>query len=248
MLKSFYVKDDAVEVGVDEAGRGSFWGPLMAGAVIWPYEDDWTEEHREIVPLIKDSKKIKPSKRDMIYEHICNLAVDIGLGTVMANEIDMKGIGWANKEGFIRALNCLEVNPNRILLDGILEIEYGGSGGDGDGDKNTEIITIIEGDAQYISIAAASIVAKVEHDRWITEYCKSNPEIAKTYDLLNCKGYGTSRHRDGIYQFGLSEHHRRKFIHNKEDRMYTTDSFNTQSVAPDITPVITTAITDKCLF
>lgn len=222
MLKSFYVKDDAVEVGVDEAGRGSFWGPLMAGAVIWPYEDDWTDEHREIVPLIKDSKKIKPSKRDMIYEHICNLAVDIGLGTVMANEIDMRGIGWANKEGFIRALNCLEVEPNRILLDGILEIEYG--------DKDTtEIITIVEGDAEYISIAAASIVAKVEHDRWVTEYCRSNPEIAKTYDLLNCKGYGTAKHRDGIYQFGITEHHRRKFIHNKEERMYTTDSCITES-------------------
>ena len=222
MLKSFYVKDDAVEVGVDEAGRGPFWGPLMAGAVIWPYEDDWTDDHREIVPLIKDSKKIKPSKRDMIYEHICNLAVDVGLGTVMANEIDMRGIGWANKEGFIRALNCLEVTPNRILLDGILEIEYG--------DKDeTEIVTIVEGDAEYISIAAASIVAKVEHDRWVTEYCRSNPEIAKTYDLLNCKGYGTAKHREGIYQFGITEHHRRKFIHNKEERMYTNDSCITDS-------------------
>jgi ribonuclease HII len=233
MLKAFYEKDDAVEAGVDEAGRGSFWGPLMAGAVIWPYEDDWTDQHREIVPLIKDSKKIRPSKRDMIYEHICNLAVDVGLGTVMANEIDMKGIGWANKEGFIRALNCLEVSPNRILLDGILEIEYG--------DKDdTEIITIVDGDAEYVSIAAASIVAKVEHDRWVTEYCKSNPEISKTYDLMNCKGYGTARHRDGIYQFGLTEHHRRKFIHNKEDRMYTTDSFNTETE--------TNTTTDDCLF
>ena len=240
MLKSFYVKDDAVEVGVDEAGRGSFWGPLMAGAVIWPYEDDWTDEHREIVPLIKDSKKIKPSKRDMIYEHICNLAVDIGLGTVMANEIDMRGIGWANKEGFIRALNCLEVNPNRILLDGILGIEYG--------DEDTEIITIIEGDAEYISIAAASIVAKVEHDRWITEYCKSNPEIAKTYDLLNCKGYGTVKHRDGIYQFGITEHHRRKFIHNKEDRLYTTDTCITDTCNNSTNNKTQTIQENDCLF
>jgi ribonuclease HII len=229
MLKSYYVKDDSVEVGVDEAGRGSFWGPLMAGAVIWPYEDDWTEEHREIVPQIKDSKKIKPVKRDILSQHINNLSVDCAVGTVSAAEIDIYGISWANKQSFIRALNLLEVEPNRILLDGILEIEYG--------DEDTEIINIIDGDAEYISIAAASILAKVEHDRWITDYCLSNSEIVEKYDLLNCKGYGTAKHRDGIYKYGLSEHHRRRFIHNKEERMYTTDSI-----------IETKQTADECLF
>ncbi len=227
MLKTYYLDDGSVEVGVDEAGRGSFWGPLMAGAVIWPYEDDWTDTHREFVPMIKDSKKITPGKRNMLATQIYNLAVDVGLGTVMASEIDSEGIGWANKEAFRRALAALDVQPNRILLDGILEIEYG--------DDTTEILTIVDGDADYVSIAAASIIAKVEHDKWVTQYCLANPEIATTYDLLNCKGYGTARHREGIYQFGLTEHHRKRFIRNKEDRMYTSDSIINNAITNNTT-------------
>jgi ribonuclease HII len=211
MLRSRYIYEDNVpECGIDEAGRGSFWGPLMAGAVIWPHEDDWNDTYREIAPKIKDSKKITPKRRALLDEKIREYAISWGIGTVTSQEIDSMGVSWANQHAFVRAVQNLTVVPAespRFLVDGILEMpvveEY----------ESAERILCTDGDATYISIAAASIIAKEAHDRWIRDYCEAYPELDEKYGLSSCKGYGTAKHRAGISSHGLHELHRRRFVH-----------------------------------
>jgi len=198
--------DTKLEVGVDEAGRGCFWGPLVAGAVIWPYEDDFTEEHRELLPKIKDSKLIRPKPRKLIAEQIQQLAIDSAVGFVSAQEIDTLGMTAANQAAFQRAVASLNTPVERILIDGILEL---GSVVDG-----AEVETIIDGDALYTSIAAASIVAKVAHDKYIEGWCTEHGAEAERYNLMSCMGYGTLKHRTAIKEYGLLEDHRRLFLKN----------------------------------
>ena len=219
MLSRRYKDDAKIEVGIDEAGRGSFWGDLFAAAVVWPDEDTWTDEIKALVPNIKDSKKISAKKREKIADDITRLARDWAVGSVSASEIDANGIQWANQTAFQRALDGLRrVRPERILIDGVLSITRG----------ETEVHTVVDGDAQFIHIAAASILAKVDHDQWLTERCEIEPDLVAHYDLLSCKGYGTARHRTGIQEHGLHKEHRRRFIRpslhpeglsNKEDKV-----------------------------
>ncbi len=203
ILSRRYEEDGLIEAGVDEAGRGSFWGSLYAGAVIWPAEATWTDEIKSLVPDIKDSKKISPKKRERIADEIKRLAADWCVGFATAKEIDEHGIQWANQMAFHRALDGLKrVKPGRALIDGTLSI----------GRTDMQVVTVIDGDAQYLPIAAASILAKVEHDRWLQSRCTSEPALTTNYDMLSCKGYGTARHREGIAVHGLHTDHRRRFI------------------------------------
>lgn len=223
MLLVRHTKDDKIEAGLDEAGRGSFWGPIMAGAVVWPIESEWTDAHRSIASQIRDSKKISPKKREKICDEIKRLATSWGIGSVTAKEIDENGIQWANQEAFRRALSVLVTSdtsgnsipytkiPERLIIDGVIGME--------DPVEDREQYNIIEGDGLYMPIAAASILAKVEHDRWICKYCETNPECAERYSLLTCKGYGTAKHRDGLGIYGAHELHRRTFV-----RKYIGDS------------------------
>jgi ribonuclease HII len=204
VLQSVFKDDSKVEAGLDEAGRGCFWGPIMAGAVIWPHESEWTDAHRKLMPNIKDSKKIAPKKRMVIAEDIKKLAKAWGVGSVSAKEIDEKGITWANQEAFRRAIAELSLKPDRIIIDGTLNLtEF-------EGEKHT----IVDGDATYLSIAAASILAKTTHDIWIQEYCEECPELNERYSMLSCHGYGTEKHRNGLRTYGAHELHRCTFIHN----------------------------------
>jgi len=196
--------DGATEAGVDEAGRGCFWGPLVAGAVIWPSESEWTSEHHAIAPQIQDSKKIPKNKRPIIAEAIKRLAVATGVGVVEAHEVDKIGMTDANKKAFCLALSALGKPYDRALIDGILAID----------DSAHEIQTIVSGDAKYLSIAAASIIAKVAHDEFVSTWCAANETTAKQYDLMSCMGYGTLRHRNAIKEHGLLEGHRRLFMKN----------------------------------
>jgi ribonuclease HII len=198
--------DTKLEVGVDEAGRGCFWGPLVAGAVIWPYEDDFTEEHRELLPKIKDSKLIRAKPRKLIAEQIQQLAIDSAVGFVSAQEIDTLGMTAANQTAFQRAVAGMNTPVERILIDGILQL---GSVVDG-----AEVETIVDGDALYTSIAAASIVAKVAHDKYIESWCAGHGAEAERYNLMSCMGYGTLKHRTAIKEYGLLEDHRRLFLKN----------------------------------
>jgi ribonuclease HII len=211
-MKAAYSLGSMIECGIDEAGRGSFWGPLVAGAVIWAPEDDWTDEHRELSPFIKDSKKIPKSKRSAIAAGIQGLAVDWGIGFVEAKEINEKGMTWANREAFRRAMGSMYtgLEPELLLIDGILNLP------DEDLAKDQKQECIVGGDGLYLPIAAASILAKHGRDTWVEEWCSrpGNEVYAGYYDLLSNMGYGTAKHRDGLKEKGAHEQHRTQFIRN----------------------------------
>jgi ribonuclease HII len=194
---------------------------MYAAAVIWPAEADWTAEVRTTAEQLRDSKKISPKKRERLCDEIMRHAVAYGVGTVSAAEIDDNGMTWANQMAFARALEGMEapigasleapigasmeapIGASRILIDGILGLPYA---------SEAEVHTIIEGDGQYMCIAAASILAKVSHDRWIQAQVDAEPDLETRYNLRSCKGYGTAKHRAGLEEFGLHPMHRRRFI------------------------------------
>jgi ribonuclease HII len=207
MLSTRFKDDTITEIGIDEAGRGSFWGPIMAGAMIIPEEPTWTEKQRKLLSELKDSKKISQKKRERIADEIKELIPKTAVGIVSVDEINDNGITWANMEAFRRAVQGLKLENSsecRLVIDGVLPIE----GWDGEQEL------VVEGDAAYMAIAGASILAKVEHDKWITKYCEDNPQCNDRYDLTKCKGYGTARHREGIRNYGAHELHRSLYIQN----------------------------------
>jgi ribonuclease HII len=209
MLPIRFKDDNMIEIGIDEAGRGSFWGPIMAGAVIIPDKDSLTEKQSILLSQLRDSKKISPKKREKLADELKTLIPKTAVGIVSADEINSNGITWANIEAFRRAINGLSLTENelvnaRLIIDGILPID--------DWKGNQELI--VEGDGQLLAIAGASILAKVEHDRWIQNYCKEYPECNDLYDLVKSKGYGTAKHREGIKNYGAHELHRSLYIQN----------------------------------
>jgi len=201
-LQARYTEDSKIEIGLDEAGRGSFWGPIVAGAIILPLE--WTTEQSKLLLQMRDSKKISPKKRIAFAQEIKQHIPQWGVGVVGAEEINENGIQWANREAFRRAMKDLPQMGSRLLIDGVLPID----------DWQGEQHTIIEGDNQYVAIAAASILAKVEHDRWIKAYSEAHPECDQRYDLCKSNGYGTAKHREGIKLYGGHELHRVLYIQN----------------------------------
>ena len=208
MLSTRFKDDNVIEIGIDEAGRGSFWGPIMAGAVIIPEESTWTEKQRILLSQLRDSKKISSKKREKLADEIKKLIPMVAVGIVTAQEINKNGITWANMEAFRRAVTGLKLEDAskcRLIIDGVLLIE--------DWDKEKQEL-VIEGDSKYIAIAGASILAKVEHDRWITRFCEEHTDCNDKYDLLKSKGYGTANHREGIRLYGGHELHRTLYIQN----------------------------------
>jgi ribonuclease HII len=203
-MQTTYSLGKAIEIGVDEAGRGCFWGPIYAGAVIWPQEDEWNDTHRELAPRINDSKKIPEKKRAAIAEAIKLSATSWGIGIVSASEIDEKGITWSNQESFRRAIRSMNhpIQADLLLIDGVLGLPK---------EDNYKFQCIPGGDGKYLSIAAASILAKVSRDTYVKEWCSTNEE-ASHYGLLTNKGYGTAKHREGLKAYGPHILHRKQFI------------------------------------
>lgn len=197
-----YTKDSRSEAGIDEAGRGCLWGPLYAAAVVWPPEEEWSDEHRWAAPQIKDSKKLSSKKRATLVEAIQALAVDYGIGIVTPEEIDSLGMTFANKLAFQRAIDGLTAPPERLLIDGIIRLNS----------EEIEQITIVDGDATYLSIAAASILAKEAHDDYIRDSIEENPDLERLYSIGSSKGYGTEKHRKGILEYGKHTEHRNLFL------------------------------------
>jgi ribonuclease HII len=195
--------DSKKEAGIDEAGRGCLWGPLMAAAVIWPDESTWTDEIRSISATIKDSKKVTAKRRAVLEEQIKQHAIAWAVGRVEAEEIDTLGMTRSNRLAFERALNGLPCQVERVLIDGILGIAPR---------ENLEQIVEAKGDGTYLAIAAASILAKESRDRIVNEVCAATPELDTKYHLLSSKGYGTVKHREGIKTHGLEIGHRRLFL------------------------------------
>lgn len=198
-------EDKSIEVGIDEAGRGCFWGPMYAGAVVWAPEEDMTYEQREVASQIKDSKKLSPKRRNELAAAIKELAVAWSVGSVQAAEIDEIGTTKANKLAFTRALEGLDIEPERLLIDGLLSLTESPW-------CFLEQVVEPEMDGKYVPVAAASILAKTAHDEWVLDYCSKNEHIAERYDLISNKGYGTAKHRAGILEYGTSKEHRQSYL------------------------------------
>jgi ribonuclease HII len=177
--------------GIDEAGRGPLAGPVVAAAVIL--------DPNIVIPGINDSKKLSEAKREFLYDEICNKAISIGTGIVDEKTIDEINIKQATFMAMEMAISNLKVKPDCILIDAEKLI-------------NVPIhqISIVKGDSLSISIAAASIVAKVTRDRILGEYDKKYPQ----YGFGKHKGYGTKQHIESIRNFGLLPIHRRSFTKN----------------------------------
>ncbi len=210
-LLARFKEDNKTEIGVDEAGRGCFTGPIMAGAILLPPEEEWTEKQRAVFVQLRDSKRIAPKKRERLFDELKECLMTCAVGTVHVHEINERGIQWANREAFRRAIQGVrdqfgvdEVKDDevRLLIDGTLSLD----------DWKGEQELVVEGDNKYIAIAGASILAKVTHDRWIRNLAEEHPEWNKQYDLVGSKGYGTARHREGIRLYGGCEQHRELFI------------------------------------
>lgn len=175
--------------GVDEAGRGPLAGPVYAAAVILP---DGLEDLG-----INDSKKLSEKKRDQLFDLICEKAVAYGIGSASEKEIDEINILNAAFLAMKRAVEAMGVEPDLVLVDGNRKPGTG-----------YEEITIVKGDAKSISIAAASILAKVSRDRYMNELARKYPE----YKFEQHKGYPTKLHYEMIEQYGILPDHRRSFL------------------------------------
>ena len=199
MLK-LYKEKGRLEAGLDEAGRGSLIGRVYVGAVILPNDLDESEYNE-----IKDSKKLSKKKRDELSEYIKDIAIDYSVCFADNNEIDQKNILRATLDTMHKTIHNLNVEPEYLLIDGnsfipILNnrMEY------------IPYTCIKQGDNKYVSIAAASILAKVEHDRHIEQICENNPDLLK-YGLINNMGYGTKKHIEAIKSYGITKLHRKTF-------------------------------------
>ena len=177
--------------GIDEVGRGPLCGPVVASAVILPKDCQ--------ILYLNDSKKLSEKKREELYDVIMEQAVAVGVGMATPQRIDEINILQATYEAMRQAIAGLKVRPAVLLNDAVTipEVEI-------------PQIPIIKGDAKSVSIAAASIIAKVTRDRMMVEYDRLYPG----YDLASNKGYGTKVHMDALKTIGPCEIHRRTFIKN----------------------------------
>ncbi len=181
--------------GIDEAGRGPLAGPVFAAAVILP-------EGLEDLG-INDSKKLSEKKRDLLFEQIKEKAVAYSIASASEKEIDEINILNATFLAMKRAVERLSVKPEIALVDGNRKPGTG-----------IEELTIVKGDAKSISIAAASILAKVSRDRYLTELDRQYPQ----YQFAKHKGYPTKLHYEMIKQYGVSPVHRLSFLKNLNEK------------------------------
>ena len=183
--------------GIDEVGRGPFAGPVVAGAVILPKDEE--------ILYLNDSKKLSEKRREELYDIIMDKAVAVGLGLETNEVIDEINIKRATHSAMRKAIKDLK-NPKtgEMFTPDILLVDA-----EHIPDVDIKQVGIIKGDAKSISIAAASIIAKVTRDRMMVEYDKIYPG----YDLAGNKGYGTAAHIAAIKELGMTPIHRRSFVH-----------------------------------
>ena len=185
--KECYARGMELIAGVDEVGRGPLAGPVVAAAVILPKACK--------IPGLNDSKKIPKSKHKEIYEAVLQNAIAIGIGIKDNHVIDQVNIYEATKLAMMEAIGQLEPQPQHLLIDAMKL------------DLPISQTSIIKGDANSLSIAAASIVAKVTRDQMMEEFDKEYPG----YDFAKNAGYGTANHLAGLDQLGVTPIHRRSF-------------------------------------
>ncbi len=175
--------------GCDEAGRGPLFGPVVAASVILP--------HDFVLEGLNDSKKLSEKKREKYYPIIMEKALAVSVSIVEADEIDKINIYEASRQGMLRATNSLKVKPDYIITDAMPL----------DGFTSVPHEAIIKGDAKSITIAAASVIAKVTRDRIMYEIDKVHPE----YEFKKHKGYPTKKHLELIEKYGIIDGYRRTY-------------------------------------
>jgi ribonuclease HII len=199
-----YLHDDKIEAGIDEAGRGCLFGRMYVAAVVLPSELDCFSDNGDLLMSIKDSKKLSEKKRDMLYDYIKENAVDYSVQWCSNTQIDEENVLQADLNTMHKALDALVVPVQRILVDGDCWKPW-------QTDPEAEVYKIIEGDSKFLAIAAASILAKVERDRWVLSECDANPDWDTHYGLRSNKGYGTAKHMEGIKTHGVTPLHRMSY-------------------------------------
>lgn len=175
--------------GVDEAGRGPLAGPVYVAAVILPSDC--------VIEGLNDSKKLTEKKREALFDEIKEKALAYGIASADEKEIDEINILNATFLAMKRAIDSLSVKPDLALIDGNQKPH-----------TDIEEVTVIKGDAKSMSIAAASVLAKVSRDRFMLEMAEKYPQ----YEFARHKGYGTKLHYEKIAQYGVCDIHRRTFL------------------------------------
>lgn len=181
--------------GCDEAGRGSWAGPIVAAAVILP--------SKVILPGVNDSKKIKKKDHRMLADMILEKAVAVGIGVAGSDFVDKEGLAYANRYVIKQAVENLSIRPEFLLIDGGTQQEI---------EINIPQREIEKGDQKSLSIAAASIIAKSVHDALMKKYAVKYPQ----YKWDDNAGYGTMDHKCAILKHGICEYHRRSVKPIKE--------------------------------
>jgi len=184
-----YSHETLIEAGCDEAGRGCLAGPVFAAAVIFP-KDYYN-------PILNDSKKLSEKKRMELRPIIENEALAFAVASISPAEIDKINIHNASYKAMHLAIDNLKIQAEHLIIDGNKFIPY----------PNIPHECIIKGDGKYLSIAAASILAKTYRDEYMDLLAQEFPN----YDWLSNKGYPTVKHRNAILQHGITIHHRKTF-------------------------------------
>lgn len=189
---SFEQKIESQKVaGVDEAGCGPWAGPVIAAAVMF------FEYNQQLWGNINDSKKLTAQKREHCFEVLTNSASLVyGIGSASVEEIDSLNIGNATRLSVERAIAALPIQPEHVLIDGVRKPSI-----------NIPLTMIVKGDSLCLSIAAASIIAKVTRDRIMTDLAKNYP----MYYWSRNAGYGTALHQEALKNYGVTPHHRKSF-------------------------------------
>lgn len=182
--------DNMLYASLDECGYGSLMGPVVAACVVW--------KPGEMDHMIKDSKQLSPIMRWTLYEYIKENSIDYSISFIDNNEIDKINILNANMNAMHECLDKLNTSIDSILVDGSRFKKY----------KDIPHTCVVKGDATYVSIAAASILAKVARD----EYIKTLDNIHPEYNWKNNMGYGTKQHIDAINKYGTTPYHRLTFL------------------------------------
>ena len=206
-MKRTWINDGLVEVGLDEAGRGSLWGRLYVGAVIMSPEDEAYFDNGVTLRQITDSKKLTPRRRAILADFIRENAIEAVVTWAEPAEIDAVNILQADMAAMHRALASFATPFQRILVDG----DYWQPWTDPATGEEVSAVTIVEGDATCLSIAAASIMAKEAHDAWVRAEVAARPELDERYGLSRGMGYGTAAHMEGLKVHGADVLHRRSF-------------------------------------
>ena len=184
------------EIGIDEVGRGSVFGPVFSAVIVLSEKNGLTLKRLGV----NDSKKLTPKKRNLFFPKIIALSSDYSLGQSSVREIDKFGIRYATELSMIRAVKKLRHKPSDLIIDGPLSLRLW------EGNQRN----IISGDSKFTSIAAASIIAKVARDSLMERLESKYPG----YFIFKNKGYGTRQHFSSLKENGLTNLHRKSFLNN----------------------------------